>query len=95
MNKFLSDYNLAHDENNIVDQIWKERPTYSKDKVIVHDVKYAGESPFEKYKRVRNTLQKKETSEKKALVIVRLDDIACKKSFNLRANKSERKRHCL
>lgn len=77
LSKVLADYSLKHDEKNIVDQLWTNQPSYSKEKVIIHDLKYAGESPLQKYKRTKEKLQKSVPDVKKiALLIIRLDDIA-------------------
>src|SRR5690606_2912921 len=66
------------DQECLIDKIWKNKPTYSKEKVIVHHVEYAGESCLQKYKRVKETLLSKVKNHTKiALLITRLDDIAC------------------
>ncbi|WP_425446888.1 aminopeptidase P family protein [Dethiothermospora halolimnae] len=69
-----SDYDL-------VDEIWQDRPEIPKDKVFIHDVKYAGKSRAEKLKEVRNEMKKKKA---KNYLISSLDDIAW--LFNLRGN---------
>ncbi len=78
LSNFLKDYNLIHDDNNLIDQIWKDKPTYSKEKVIVHDIKFSGETSQSKYKRIKEFLKAKVEGDKIALLSSRLDDIACK-----------------
>ena len=75
--KVLTDFNLIHDKEELIDKIWENKPEYSKEKVIVHTLNYAGETTIEKYKRVITTLRKHVKDEKVAVIIIRLDDIAC------------------
>lgn len=79
----LTDYSIINDSPNSIDELWgNERPQYKKDKVIIHDVKYTGETCLEKYNRVystflsKSTFSDKATAEKIAILIVKLDDIA-------------------
>lgn len=79
----LPDYTFINDSPNSVDELWgEEKPSYLKDKVFIHDVKFSGASCLQKYERVYNTFLKsssysKKNEEKKvALIIVKLDDIA-------------------
>jgi hypothetical protein len=73
---------IIHDECNIIDKIWKNKPIYSKKPVMIHKIEYSGDSCSQKYKRVKETLlaklkDLKINTSKLALLIVRLDDIAC------------------
>jgi Xaa-Pro aminopeptidase len=79
--KFLTDYTIVHDEDNIIDRIWENKPIYSKKPVLIHKLEYSGDSCDQKFKRVRETLQsrlKDDKPKKVALLITRLDAIACK-----------------
>ena len=42
LDKFLVEFNIIHDDKNIIDQIWDSKPQYSVKKVIIHDIKFAG-----------------------------------------------------
>ena len=65
--------------------MWEDKPDYKINKVMVHQIEYAGESPLEKYKRVRKLVPEESFKINKnvALLIIRLDDIACKLILNL------------
>jgi Xaa-Pro aminopeptidase len=76
LSKFLPKHNLIHDSNNIVDKLWKNKPSYSKETIIIHDLIYAGDSPLDKYKRVKEKINSLVENKEYSLVIVRLDDIA-------------------
>jgi Xaa-Pro aminopeptidase len=86
INKVLSKKGvlLVHDQENIIDKIWSSycKPSYSDEQVIIHELTYAGQSPLEKFKRVKEILQQEKQvwdkikSRNFAILIVRLDDIA-------------------
>ncbi|UCE41559.1 MAG: aminopeptidase P family protein [Candidatus Aminicenantes bacterium] len=64
---------------NLVDLIWIERSSYSKEKILVHPIKYAGESTKKKLGRIR---EKMSEQSKDLLVVTALDEIAW--LFNIR-----------
>jgi hypothetical protein len=64
---------------NIIDQIWDNKCQYSNEKVNIHEAQYAGATCKQKYGRVKETLKKMGIKDESiALVVVRLDNIACK-----------------
>ena len=65
--------------------MWENKPKYKSDKIIIHQIEYTCESPLDKYKRVRKTIPEQTFNENVnvALLINRLDDIACKIFFKL------------
>lgn len=68
-------------EENLVDQIWKDRPARPTERVIVLSDKYAGKDYQEKLTDLRKELDKKKTA---GMVISMLDEIAW--LFNLRGS---------
>jgi Xaa-Pro aminopeptidase len=66
---------------NLVDSVWKNRPSPSKHKIHVHPAKYAGESVWKKLTRVREKMKGHSTD---MLVITALDEIAW--LFNIRGS---------
>ncbi len=74
MEKQFSTKNIKLEENyDFIGEIWIDRPKESKDKIFVHDVKYAGKAPKEKLEDVR-----KEMKESKVdyFLLGSLDDVA-------------------
>lgn len=74
MEKKFSTKNIKLEENyDFIGEIWTDRPKESKDKIFIHDVKYAGKAPKEKLEDVR-----KEMKESKVdyFLLGSLDDIA-------------------
>src|SRR5699024_2338604 len=74
MEKKFSTKNIKLEENyDCIGEIWTDRPKESKDKIFIHDVKYAGKAPKEKLEDVR-----KEMKESKVdyFLLGSLDDIA-------------------
>lgn len=66
---------------DLIDQLWSDRPSISKEPIFVHDVKYAGKSRVEKITMVRAEMKKDEATH---LVLSSLDDIAW--LLNIRGN---------
>lgn len=58
---------------DLIDELWKDRPSISTESIFVHDVKYAGKSRVEKVRMVREEMKKDEATH---LVLSSLDDIA-------------------
>lgn len=58
---------------DLIDELWKDRPSISTDPIFVHDVSYAGKSRVEKVSMVREEMKKDEATH---LVLSSLDDIA-------------------
>ncbi|MBI6872702.1 aminopeptidase P family protein [Clostridium aciditolerans] len=58
---------------DLIDELWKDRPSISTEPIFVHDVKYAGKSRVEKVRMVREEMKKDEATH---LVLSSLDDIA-------------------
>lgn len=76
-----NDAKLVGVEENLVDQIWQDRPARPAEKVIVLSDKYAGKDYQEKLTDLRKELDKKKTA---GMVISMLDEIAW--LFNLRGS---------
>lgn len=78
----LVGYELVNDSNNLIDQLWQNKPTYSREKVLIHELKHAGETCLQKYQRVYKSYKElsafhhSNPNTPVALFIVRLDDIA-------------------
>lgn len=66
----LKKYEVVDDNNNIIDTIWKDKPSYKTDKVFIHDIKYTGRTPIEKYSMISQVLmnKKKETNTIRLLI---------------------------
>ncbi|KAI1618348.1 X-Pro aminopeptidase [Exophiala viscosa] len=79
--KKKSQATLVGVSDNLVDKIWKDRPSRPAEKVIVLDEKYAGKSYKEKLDELRKDIKKKKAA---GMVISMLDEIAW--LFNLRGN---------
>lgn len=58
---------------DLIDELWKDRPSISTEPIFVHDVKYAGKSRVEKVNMVREEMKKDEATH---IVLSSLDDIA-------------------
>ncbi|WP_291627970.1 aminopeptidase P family protein [Clostridium sp.] len=59
--------------NDLLDSIWKERPQLPKNKIFLHDEKYAGKSASEKLGEVRKNMKAKNAD---YFILSSLDDIA-------------------
>lgn len=66
---------------DLIQPVWTERPELPKEKVFIHDVKFAGISAKDKVELVRNEMKKINAD---SFVLSSLDDIAW--LFNLRGN---------
>ena len=77
------DVKIVYDQD-LVSEIWKDRPALPKDEIFELDVKYAGKSLQEKVSDVRNVMQHNQATK---LVISSLDDIAW--LLNVRGNDIE------
>lgn len=85
----MVNYKKVCDENeakievkyDFVGEIWKTRPSLSKEKIFLLDIKYSGEDVKNKLKRVRKVMEEEKVD---VHVISSLDDIAW--LFNIRGN---------
>lgn len=68
-------------EKDLLEKVWSDRPKLPKEKVFIHEVKYAGKDRREKINEVRNEMNKLDVD---SYIIASLDDIAW--LFNLRGN---------
>ncbi|MFU7516605.1 aminopeptidase P family protein [Clostridium sp. HCS.1] len=59
--------------NDLLDNIWTDRPELPQDKIFIHDEKYAGKSSSEKLKEVRKNMESKKGD---FYILSSLDDIA-------------------
>ncbi|MDK0709353.1 aminopeptidase P family protein [Clostridium perfringens] len=72
--------NIKIDED-LLDEVWKERPSLPKEKAFLHEVKYCGKSSKEKLKEVREEIKNIGANN---YIIASLDDIAW--LYNIRGN---------
>lgn len=83
------DFKKLEEENNlnikidedILDEVWQERPSLPKEKAFLHEVKYCGKSAREKLREVREEMKKLGANN---YIIASLDDIAW--LYNIRGN---------
>ena len=83
------DFKILEKENNLnikidedlLDEVWKERPSLPKEKAFLHEVKYCGKSAKEKLREVREEMKKLGANN---YIIASLDDIAW--LYNIRGN---------
>ncbi|TBX16850.1 peptidase M24 [Clostridium perfringens] len=83
------DFKKLEEENNInikidedlLDEVWKERPSLPKEKAFLYEVKYCGKSAREKLREVREEMKKLGANN---YIIASLDDIAW--LYNIRGN---------
>ena len=68
-------------EEDIFNELWNDRPTMPREKVFIHEVKYAGKTLLEKLSQVRDELQRESVDN---FLLASLDDIAW--LLNLRGN---------
>ena len=68
-------------ENDLINELWEDRPEIPKDSIFVHDVKYAGKSRVEKLEAVRKEMKDKGAN---YYLLTSLDDIAW--LLNIRGN---------
>ena len=66
---------------DLIDAIWKNRPTLPNNKVFIYDLKYTGETSLDKIRKIRNIMKEENA---KYHLITSLDDIAY--LLNLRGN---------
>lgn len=67
--------------NDLLDEIWEDRPTVPKDKMILHDIDFCGEGRNDKLLNVRKKMNELKV---KSFILTSLDDIAW--LFNIRGN---------
>lgn len=83
------DFKKLEEENNLnikidedlLDEVWKDRPSLPKEKAFLHEVKYCGKSAREKLREVREEMKKLGANN---YIIASLDDIAW--LYNIRGN---------
>ena len=66
---------------DILNEVWLDRPSLPKDKMFIHEEKYAGKSVDEKLNAIREIMKKEKVS---SYLVSSLDDIAW--CFNIRGN---------
>ena len=66
---------------DILNEVWLDRPSLPKDKMFIHEEKYAGKSVDEKLNAIREIMKKEKVS---SYLLSSLDDIAW--CFNIRGN---------
>lgn len=81
MKEELKEKNFKFVLEDLMDEVWPNRPSMPKEKIIRHDVKYAGKSTREKVEEVRSRMKAEKAT---AYMISSLDDIAW--LFNIRGN---------
>lgn len=80
--KSVSDFNVVISaENDLIGDIWQDRPKLKSKPVMCLDIKYAGESRQDKLKKLRNYMQEKNAAYH---ILTSLDDIAW--LLNIRGN---------
>ncbi|QAT60920.1 aminopeptidase P family protein [Acidilutibacter cellobiosedens] len=79
--KFSSKNIKIVDSEDLIEELWSDRPELPMDKIFVHDAKYAGKTPREKIEEVRRELKKKGAD---YYILGSLDDIAW--LYNIRGN---------
>jgi len=60
-------------QENLVDKVWTDRPTPTKEKVFVQPLKYSGQNYTEKISNLRKTLQSRGVG---SIIVTALDDVA-------------------
>lgn len=68
-------------DKDLLDEVWKDRPTLPKERAFLHEVKYCGKSAKEKLREVREEMKKLGANN---YIIASLDDIAW--LYNIRGN---------
>lgn len=68
-------------EHDLIDEIWTDRPTMSKEKVFALDISYSGESTTSKLEKIRKTMKEHNSTHH---IITTLDDICW--ILNIRGN---------
>ncbi|MGL5648400.1 MAG: aminopeptidase P family protein [Clostridium sp.] len=68
-------------QNDLLNEFWEDRPSLSKEKIFIHDVKYAGKKASEKIDEVKEEMKNLNAEN---YIIASLDDIAW--LLNLRGN---------
>ncbi len=67
--------------NDLLNEVWEDRPSLPKDKIILHHVKFCGESSTDKLLKVRDKMKELKSE---SFILTSLDDIAW--LFNIRGN---------
>lgn len=67
--------------NDLLNEVWEDRPSLPKDKIILHHVKFCGESTTDKLLKVRDKMKELKSE---SFILTSLDDIAW--LFNIRGN---------
>lgn len=67
--------------NDLLNEVWEDRPSLPKDKIILHHVKFCGESRTDKLLKVRDKMKELKSE---SFILTSLDDIAW--LFNIRGN---------
>lgn len=68
-------------KNDLLEEVWGDRPSLPKEEIFIHEVKFAGKSASEKINEVRSEMVR---CKAKNYIITSLDDIAW--LFNIRGN---------
>lgn len=85
LKKKLSPKNISFlYENDLIEEIWTDRPALPKEAAFLLDIKYAGKSSSEKLQQLRDTMAAKGAT---THILTTLDDIAW--LFNIRGNDIE------
>lgn len=80
----LKDKDIKIKDIDLIKDLWIDRPSLPKDKIFVHDIKFAGKTIEEKFNDLRNSMKEKNAN---LTIITSLDDIAW--LFNIRCNDIE------
>ena len=80
----LKDKSIEIKDIDLIKDLWTNRPNLPKDKIFIHDIKFAGKSIEEKISELRNSMKEKNAD---LTIITSLDDIAW--LFNIRCNDIE------
>jgi len=78
----LNDYGInVNSDYNLIDAVWKDRPTLPKNLIFEHTIEFSGESTKSKLTRIREELKANNCN---ATILCTLDDICW--TFNIRGN---------
>jgi Xaa-Pro aminopeptidase len=77
----LKNHSIIYDKNHILDDILNNKKIINNSKIILHELKYAGKKPNEKFRQIFSNLKNFNRSfnenNKYAIILNKLDDIAC------------------